>query len=199
MIAREFRLYPFPGTAPRFPLEITGTVTRRGHTLVLCYELRGDLEALSLPGPAAHPRRLDGLWQETCLEFFLAPPDSPRYWEFNLSPAGHWNVYRFRDYRQGMTEDAAFTALPFTVLREPASLRLTVEVDLAALIPAGQALDAAVTAVIRDRHLETTYWAMIHPGPQPDFHRREAFIIDLEVHPRGNSGRRRWSSGMITI
>ena len=124
MTAREFRLYPFPGTAPRFPLEITGTITRRDHTLVLRYELRGDLEALSLPGPAAHPGRLDGLWQETCLEFFLAPPDSPRYWEFNLSPAGHWNVYRFRDYRQGMTEAAAFTALPFSVLREPASLRL---------------------------------------------------------------------------
>ena len=132
MIAREFRLYPFPGTAPRFPLEITGTVTRRGRTLVLHYEIRGDLEALSLPGPAANPGRLDGLWHETCLEFFLAPPDSPRYWEFNLSPAGHWNVYRFRDYRQGMTEDAAFTALPFTVLREPGSLRLTIEVDLAA-------------------------------------------------------------------
>ncbi len=29
MTAREFRLYPFPGTAPRFPLTITGTVTRR--------------------------------------------------------------------------------------------------------------------------------------------------------------------------
>ena len=115
MIAREFRLYPFPGTAPRFPLEITGTVTRRGRTLVLHYEIRGDLEALSLPGPAANPGRLDGLWHETCLEFFLAPPDSPRYWEFNLSPAGHWNVYRFRDYRQGMTEDEAFTALPFSV------------------------------------------------------------------------------------
>ena len=179
MIAREFRLYPFPGTAPRFPLEITGTVTRRGRTLVLHYEIRGDLEALSLPGPAANPGRLDGLWHETCLEFFLAPPDSPRYWEFNLSPAGHWNVYHFRDYRQGMTEDEAFTALPFSIEKEQTLWHLTVEIDLARIIPAGQALDAAVTAVIRDRHLETTYWALTHPAIQPDFHRREAFIIDL--------------------
>lgn len=179
MTDREFRLYPFPGTAPRFPLEITGTVTRRDHTLVWRYALRGELTALSLPGPAARPSRLDGLWQETCLEFFLALPDSPRYWEFNLSPAGHWNVYRFRDYRQGMAEAAAFTALPFSVRRQPSCLFLTVAIDLAALAPAGQALDAAVTAVIRDRHLETTYWALTHPGPQPDFHRREAFIIDL--------------------
>ena len=143
------------------------------------YELRGDLEALSLPGPAAQPRRLDGLWQETCLEFFLAPQDSPRYWEFNLSPAGHWNVYCFRDYRQGMAEEAAFAALPFSVRRQSSLLLLTVDLDLTALAPPGQALDAAITAVIRDRHLETTYWALTHPGLQPDFHRREAFIIDL--------------------
>ena len=126
------------------------------------------------PTPAA-----DGLWQETCLEFFLAPRDNPGYWEFNLSPAGHWNVYRFRDYRQGMTEAAAFTALPFSVQKEPALWHLTVEIDLARIIPADQALDAAASAVIMDRHLETTYWAMIHPGPQPDFHRRDAFLIDL--------------------
>ncbi len=179
MSARGFRLYPFPGTTLRFPLEITGTITRRDRTLLLCYELRGDLGALLLPGPAANPVRLDGLWRETCLEFFLAPPDSPRYWEFNLSPAGHWNVYRFRDYRQGMAEDATFAALPFSVQPEPALWHLTAEIDLAGIIPAHQALAAAASAVITDRHLETTYWALTHPGPQPDFHWRDAFLIDL--------------------
>jgi len=33
---------------------------------------------------------------------------------FNLSPAGHWNIYRFEDYRQGMQEEMAFVT-PFSV------------------------------------------------------------------------------------
>ena len=80
---------------------------------------------------------------------------------------------------RGWHEDAAFTALPFSVQRQPSLLHLTVEIDLARIIPAHQALDAAASAVITDRHLETTYWALTHPGPQPDFHRRDAFLIDL--------------------
>ena len=143
MTAREFRLYPFPGTAPRFPLEITGTVTRRDHTLVWRYALRGELTALSLTGPAANPGRLDRALAGDLPGIFPRPPGYPRYWEFNLSPAGHWNVYRFRDYRQGMAEDAAFTALPFSVQRQPSFLHLIVEIDLARIIPAHQDLDAA--------------------------------------------------------
>ena len=65
--------------------------------------------------PADMPARRDRLWEETCFEFFLAVKNSPRYWEFNLSPAGHWNVYRFADYRQGMQEEPAFASLPFSV------------------------------------------------------------------------------------
>jgi hypothetical protein len=179
MTSRSFALKPFPGQAPRFPLTITGTLTRRGSTLALRYELRGDLAAVALPAPAAHPARRDELWRETCCEFFLAPHDSPQYWEFNLSPAGHWNVYGFPAYRRGMHEEPALTGLPFTVRREPASLLLTLEVDLAALIPANQALAAGLAAVIQGRDGALTYWALAHPGPQPDFHRRDSFVITL--------------------
>ena len=179
MTAQSFSLRPFPGSRPSFPLEITGSIARRGHILGLRYELRGDLAAVKLPEPAGFPARREGLWQETCLEFFLALQNSPRYWEINLSPAGHWNVYSFQGYRQGMAEEPALTSLPFTVQRGSASLLLTLEVDLAGLIPAAQTLDVAISAVIKDRDGEITYWALTHPGPQADFHRREAFFIKL--------------------
>ncbi len=41
--------------------------------------------------------------------------NSTKYWEFNLSPAGDWNVYRFTDYRQGMEEETAISSLPFNL------------------------------------------------------------------------------------
>ena len=179
MTPRSFTLKPFPGEAPRFPLEITGAIARRAHILALRYELRGDLAAVALPGSPDRPARRDGLWQETCFEFFLATRNSPQYWEFNLSPAGHWNVYAFQAYRRGMHEEPALAALPFTVLREAASLLLTLKVDVAGLIPPDQRLNIAIAAVIKSQDGALTYWALTHPGPQADFHRRDAFIIGL--------------------
>jgi len=179
MNPQGFRLQPFPGTRPPFPLKITGHITRQGQILSLLYELRGDLAAVALPGPARRPRRRDGLWEETCLEFFLAMENSPRYWEFNLSPAGPWNVYAFQAYRQGMREEPALASLPFLVSRESTSLLVSLEVDLAGFIPAAPVLEAALAAVIKGTDGGLTYWALAHPGPQADFHRREGFLIKL--------------------
>jgi hypothetical protein len=119
------------------------------------------------------------LWRETCLELFLAPENVPHYWEVNLSPAGHWNVYGFRAYRQGLHEEPALTALPFTVTREPAALSLALELDMTGLIFPDQALELAIAAVIQAVDGSLTYWALAHPGSRPDFHRRDAFVITL--------------------
>jgi hypothetical protein len=178
MTPTSFRLEPFPGTHPHGRLDITGSLTRRGRSVTLRYDLRGEPGALALPEPE-HACRRQGLWEDTCLEFFLAPRQSPRYWEFNLSPAGPWNVYAFDGYRQGMREEPAFAALPGTVHREPACLRLTVEVDMALILPAAPPLDLGIAAVLKGQDGERTYWALTHPGPRPDFHRRDAFIIEL--------------------
>jgi hypothetical protein len=179
MSSRSFILKPFPGEAPRFPLQITGAIARHGHILRLRYELRGDLARVALPDPADRPARCDGLWQETCFEFFLAPENSPQYWEFNLSPAGHWNVYGFEDYRRDMHQELALATLPFAVAKDPASLLLTLEFDVSGFIPSALPWDIAIAAVIKAQDGTLTYWALAHPGPRPDFHRRDSFIIAL--------------------
>jgi len=174
MNARTFALQPW---APRPDLKITGKIARRGQTIIIHYELCGELPAVALPPPADVPARRHGLWQETCFEFFLAVQNSPQYWEFNLSPAGHWNVYHFADYRQGMAEEVAFASLPFSVQRQPDSMLLILEVDLTKIIPADQPLEIGISAVIKLREGEATYWALSHPGPQADFHRRDSFSV----------------------
>lgn len=170
----HFELQPFPNeTAP--DLTIAGTISRQANGLTLCYEVSGDVDAIAIPQPA-NPMRKHELWQETCFEFFIGLPDSPQYWEFNLSPAGHWNVYRFEDYRQGMQEESAIVALPFTVT-EP--LKLEVSLDLSAIVKADQALEIAVTTVIKTHEQEISYWALLHAGLEADFHRRESFVIEV--------------------
>jgi len=178
MNGQSFALVPFPA-GPRPAVKITGKIARRAETLTIHYELRGELAAVALPPPADVLARRQGLWAETCFEFFLGAKNSPQYWEFNLSPAGHWNVYQFADYRQGMAAETAFAALPFSVQRQPDFWLLTLRVDLAKIVPADQTLEVGISAVIKLPEGGATYWALSHPGPQADFHRRDSFRVEL--------------------
>ncbi len=171
----KFSLKPFrPGGCPP-GLEVAGSIARRGRALAVAYELRGPLSELALPARAATPERRDRLWDETCLELFLGIAGAAGYWEFNLSPAGHWNVYRFASYREGMREEPAFAALPFAVRRDGATLRVALDVDMAAILPAAGAIDFAACAVVRTAAGDVSHWALSHPGSRPDFHRRDGF------------------------
>jgi hypothetical protein len=109
----------------------------------------------------------------------LGLPDSTQYWEFNLSPAGHWNVYHLLDYRQNLTEEKAFEALPFQVTQEENYWQLQLKVDLHKIISPKQNLAVGVTAVIEEEANQLSYWALSHPGKEPDFHHRNAFILEL--------------------
>ena len=176
---KSFSLKPFSPASVPPNLKITGDMARRGDTLAIRYALRGRLAQIVIPAPAGVPARKNGLWEETCFEFFLAPRNSPGYWEFNLSPAGHWNVYGFENYRQGRQEETAFTSLPLSVQRRAGSLLLALEVDLARIVQTDQTLKVSVAAVIKLAGGGATYWALTHPGPEADFHRRDSFIVEL--------------------
>jgi hypothetical protein len=177
MSGQPFTLMPFAWSGP--PLALGGTVARSGSRLLLEYMLQGPLEQLCLAPPAATPERRDGLWQTTCLEAFLALPASSAYWEINLSPAGHWNIYRLEAYRQGLTPDPAMTALPFAVTREDDGLRLVVKLELPPALAADQPLALGLAAVIEPQQGALGYWALAHPGPEPDFHHRDGFLLRL--------------------
>jgi hypothetical protein len=175
----RFSLVPLPAERNRPGISVAGTVGRRAGLFSIACTIRGDLSALAIPAPDPLPGRKDRLWEETCLEFFLGALDTEAYWEFNLSPAGHWNVYRFASYRQGMREEPAFASLPCRIRKEPESLELSVELDVGKIFPKGDAMQVAVSAVIRTTKGGTSHWALAHAGLRPDFHRREGFTLTL--------------------
>jgi len=179
MSRRNFSLQPFSPIGPPLTIKITGHITRRPRQLAIRYDLRGDLAEVMIPAPADIATRRHGLWEETCFEFFLGVKEAPQYWEFNLSPAGHWNVYRFTGYRQGMAEETALSSLPMSVRRASNSLRLALEVEVERIVSADQPLMVGITAVVKLAGGGLTYWALIHPGPRADFHRRDSFLVEL--------------------
>ncbi len=90
-----FVLVPFPGMAVPDGVRISGAARRAGAALYLDWRLEAPVGSVAIPLPAARPERRRELWEGTCFECFLASADRPEYHEFNLSPAGHWNVFRF--------------------------------------------------------------------------------------------------------
>jgi hypothetical protein len=132
-----------------------------------------------LPEQTNQPARKDHLWQTTCFEFFVAPTGLPQYWEINLSPSADWNVYAFDDYRAGMREENAIASLPFTIQRQPTSFLLELAFPLANLIHPEQPIELAVSAVIQGCGGQRSFHALTDCAPQPDFHHRDSFILDL--------------------
>jgi len=179
MNSRSFSLKPFPSAGLLPHLKITGNIGRHSKTLTISYALLGPLTEVLIPSHADMPARKNSLWEETCFEFFLGVKNSDQYWEFNLSPAVHWNVYRFKSYRQGMQEEQAFTSFPFSMQKKLNALRLSLKLDLDKIVPTDQTLKVAISAIIKLVNGKITYWALAHPGPQPDFHRKESFILEL--------------------
>jgi len=175
----RFFLKPFPGEGNPAGVTIGGSIARRADTLSVRCEVRGDLSKLSIPAAAEAPRREDRLWEETCLEVFLGTADSGEYREFNLSPSGHWNAYRFTRYREGMREEPAITSLPIDVRRDSEALLLAAEIGIGRVVPAGKDLAASVAAVIKANDGGKSHWALAHPSSRPDFHRREGFALTL--------------------
>lgn len=174
----SFTLIPFSSdTAPE--IVITGNINRQGHQLQIEYQLAGKLAQILIPQPAKFPSRQYDLWQHTCLEFFLGIKDSTKYWEFNLSPAGHWNIFYFNNYRQNIAEEMAFQTLTFPVFFQEDILTLNLKVNLDKIILPQQDLVVGITAVIEDQAQQLSYWALSHLKQEADFHDRNSFLINL--------------------
>lgn len=177
-----FRLTPFPESAGTSGISVSGSVSRRPEALAVRFEVTGNVGDIDIAPPVAAPERRDKLWEATCFELFLGIPDSDAYLEFNLAPSHHWNAYRFDGYRTGMRNETFLRELPFTTERVSDRFNLSLEVGISRLIPGSRPIPAGITAVIRLRDGTTSYWALAHTGPEPDFHRRDSFILRLPGH-----------------
>jgi hypothetical protein len=176
----SFELIPFPD--PGIPKnKITGGVVREGNILTVRYALSGEIEEILFPHFNQQPGRKNELWRKTCFEFFLAFPDQPQYWEFNLSPSGDWNAYRMDAYRQiSIQEEELIRGLRLDIRRKVDCYHLEAVVDISPILIAEKQLLMGISSVIQTLDGHETYWALNHPSSQADFHHRESFILALE-------------------
>ena len=150
-------------------------------TLHLSYELTGDLAQIRIPAQQL-PTAVDGLWEHTCFEAFIAVEGKASYHEFNFSPSGQWAAYAFSDYRVR----SAWTIRQAPVINFARSYgHLLLEAVIAAAdLPqniADKPLQFGLTAVIETNDGSRSYWALHHPEARPDFHHRAGFILRLPI------------------
>ncbi len=121
--------------------------------------------------------RADGLWQATCFELFLQPDGGEAYCEYNLSPSERWNAYDFTGRREGMTE-RPMPHEPGCTIRLGSSFAI-----FDAAIPSGglpvSGCAMGITCVIEENGGRKSYWALEHPGAEPDFHDPACFTARL--------------------
>ncbi len=148
----------------------------------LCPKLAEDgFDLLNLPSSSSSKasgssQRLDNLWLHTCFEAFLARPGEAEYWELNASPKGDWNLYRFNAYRTGGLAEPKALAPGVTFSRDRFGCRCTIEIELHPWWRHAEIPEFGLTMVVEDGSSNLSYWALSHPGNQPDFHDRRGFL-----------------------
>lgn len=184
MHEQSFSLIPHPGTQdPVDRIQITGRVQIEGAAIRLQYDIAGDCGSLQWP-PFGTLQRRDGLWRQTCLEFFMRGPDARQYWEFNFAPQGGWNAYVFDDYRSAMrTEDRIDVVTLASHSAGEAGCRLTAEFSIQPLHLTGRHLLCGISAVAAWRDQGHQYFALSHCAAQPDFHQFDSFSLRLPCQP----------------
>ena len=175
-MTNQYSLHPFEPENFSGDLNLQGNLNYEENLLHIEYVISDDWQKVKIPSKSNSCDRQDGLWETTCLEFFIGIVDSPIYWEFNLSPSGCWNVYRFTGYREGMEIETAFENLPFEFIQQSDRLLLQIQIDTTQIVKKSQALEIAITTVIEEQEGNISYWALKHSGKQADFHLRDSFV-----------------------
>lgn len=158
-------------------VEVSGTADG---ALLLRYRLRGDIDRLLLPA-ATPSRRRDGLWRHSCCEAFVALPGASAYLEFNFSPAGSWAAYAFSGYRQRAAADPSpAPAIACRRLADCLLVEATIPAPALPPLAVAPAFDLGLAAVAEAQNGASSYWALRHPAPRPDFHHRDAFALSFE-------------------
>ena len=173
---KTYRLHPHPAHPPLAVSSVESRLFGRDRNwLRLRWRIEGSGK-LVVP-PLAGKGRADDLWQTTCFEMFLKPPEGSSYSEFNLSPSERWNAYDFVARRAGMTERTMPRA-PVCTTRPGSAFAIFDAAIPAAGLPREECA-MALACVIEEVGGHRSYWALEHGGSAPDFHDPACFTARL--------------------
>jgi len=174
-------LRPHPDSRPFSVSHIEVEVARaNADSLVLSYLVTGDMSDVHIASITT-PTRSDGLWRHTCFEAFIRASSDDGYYEFNFAPSTQWAAYWFSSHRHGMRVAAEISEVPIEVHANADAYKLQASLRLDRLsgLPRNGVWHLGLSAVIEDTGGRKSYWALVHPPGQPDFHHADCFAYEL--------------------
>ena len=185
----KFKLTPFRPS--ELADQIKGEITLTGNRLSCRFIISPCSESIKWPAPPnkisskTESDRHHKLWHHTCFELFLGMPGEPGYIELNIASNGNWQCYQFDEVREGMqvSEMLNLESSEFTLNGSIANFDFTLAhsfpIDAATQIKTGISVVIETQSADNPSSKELHYYALAHLGPHPDFHRRDAHIIQL--------------------
>jgi len=147
--------------------------------LAVNYHLDCNPGDILLPGKQPTAAK-DDLWLHTCCEAFIAAVDVQEYREFNFSPSSQWANYCFTDYRIRDKTFIAPSAPQIHTHRRDDCLEIDALIGRE-MLPHAAAWNIGLSVVIETLDGSKSYWALAHCAAQPDFHRRQSFLLTLNA------------------
>ena len=176
----QFNLVPHPDSPPKGPLfkvwanvdhvASLGTVA----TTNIWFGVGAPADRFVIPR-LSEPWRADELWRTTCFEAFLRAAGDEAYREWNFAPSGNWAAYDFSRRREGM-ERANIHSPPY-IRMEDNFTWWTVGATFAS--DADQRWQLGLSAILEEKDGTKSYWALVHPAGEPDFHHPDCFAAQL--------------------
>ncbi len=156
-------------------LNIESTLTLNANKISLHFKISGAIKKYQFP-QKEELKRASELWKATCFELFLANSKTQTYYEINISPTLHWNIYRLEVYR-AEPKEFVVSSEPLIKSREDKE-HYKIDFELAC-----KELDLAefdqynLAVILLNKQNEREFWAVNPVGESPDFHDRRGFIF----------------------
>lgn len=172
----KFSLIPFDlEAAPK--IDLTSELNQNDESLFLSFRIKEGVQLLDLGNGTPHKERVSGLWEKTCFELFIKNPND-QYVEFNFSPVFEWNCFYFEKKGDAVVPWSKMQRPAIDILLSEDQFLILIEIKKA-FFPAGffegQALEAGITAVIKEKSKRKSYWALDHKDQKPNFHHFDSF------------------------
>ncbi len=163
------------------PFSIHVDACRLGDQLKIHFALTGDIRSLNLPSPAESPKRVDGLYNHTCLEIFLKHGN--QYLEWNFSFSGDWCIFLFEGYRKKSNlkvnlDSSLFSIQHISHSSSEANLKANLNLDKLTFMERTEN-KIGFSAILEHPQNNISYWALTHVAQRPDFHQEKSFIVTL--------------------
>lgn len=147
------------------------------NTLQLHFELSDplneiDLESHNINEVGTQLNRENDLWKSTCFELFLNPVGEKKYFEFNFSLKPAWNNYVFDEYRKPQPVKLCSEFEIQKMSWQNKNLKIDI-LNLSVF----QKFNVSLSAVIKNKKNQVSYFALVHAESKPDFHSLKSFQL----------------------